>query len=49
MHETHLIQGNLGFFEGSNWIENEVNHISNLLYTICVHQSCEFLFILSSN
>ena len=37
IYETHLTRGNLGCFEGSHWIGNEVNLIYNLLYTICVH------------
>ena len=37
LYGTHLTRGNLGCFEGSHWIGNEVNLISNLLYPISVH------------
>ena len=37
LYGTHLTRGNLGCFEGSHWIGNEVNLISNLLYPISFH------------
>ena len=49
MHETHLTRGNLGCFESSHWIGNEVNFISNLLYPKFVFTHCGVLVILSSN